>query len=224
MDTSVDQASTLLKALMACGILASLLHLMTDRLAGALWRGYSFVSESISELSAVGSSTRPLVLTLHVVSGLLMIAFGFGVWRAAGGNTALRIAAGLIVGNALVSIVTDAFFPTRFAEALGNEVSNANVVLGALGMVLFVLAIVLGAVALHGWFRVLSIGILVAYAVLTVVGLLVRRTPAPSGDVVPTIGVQERTMMYSYLLWMAALALVLLRGSGHAGSVVGGAV
>ncbi len=93
----------------------------------------------------------------------------------------------------------------------------------ALGMVLFLLAIAFGAAAFHGWFRVFSLGILLAYVVLTVVGLLIRRPSLPSGEAMPTVGIQERTMMYSYLLWVAVLSLVLLRGGSGAGSSTGGA-
>lgn len=224
MDVSVGQAGTVLKALLVCGIVASGLHFVTDLVAGMLWTGYNFVSQSISELSAVGSPTRSLVLSLDLVWGFLMIAFGLGVWIVAGRSIALRITAALIIGNAVVSIVAVAFFPPRYGETVSTNMSVPNVVLMAVGMVLFVLAIAFGAAAFHGWFRVFSVGILVAYAVLTIVGLLFQRPSTPLGSPMPTVGVQERTMMYSYLLWAAVLAGVLLRGGGAVDSITRGAL
>jgi hypothetical protein len=215
----MGQAGTLLKVLLVCGIVASVLHFATDLFAGMMWTGYNFVSQSISELSALGSPTRSLVLSLDLVSGFLMIAFGLGIWLVSGHNVALRITAVLVIGNAVVSIVAEAFFPPRYGETLGTNTSVANVGLMAVGMVLFLLAIAFGAAAFHGWFRVFSIGILVAYGVLTVVGLLIRRPPTPSGPAMQTVGIQERTMMYSYLLWLAILAVVLLRRGGDAGPI-----
>ncbi len=215
MDTSVGQASSMLKALLVCGIVASALRFAADVLAGALSKGYNFVSQSISELSAVGAPTRPLVMSVEFVWGALMIAFGLGVWRMAGTNVALRVAAGLIMGNVITTLIAAVFFPARYSGTVSTNVSTANVIIGATGMVFFLLAIAFGAAALHGWFRVLSIGILVAYAVLTVVGLLTHRGPGPSGEPTLTTGAQERTMMYSYLLWVAALAVALLRSAGE---------
>ena len=69
-----------LQAMLFCGILSPLLYLATDRLAGRLLNGYSFASQSMSELSAAGSPTRSLVLSLNLVAALLMIAFGVGGW------------------------------------------------------------------------------------------------------------------------------------------------
>jgi len=89
-------------------------------------------------------------------------------------------------------------------------------------VVFYLLAMAFGAAAFHGWFRVFSITILLAYVILTVVGLLVPRGATPSGEPMMTTGLQERTMMYSYLLWVAVLAGVLLKSASE--SVNGGAV
>ena len=71
-----------LQVMLFCGVLAPLLHLTTDRLAGRLLNGYSFAARSMSELSAAGSPTRSLVASLNLVAAPLMIVFGVGVWRA----------------------------------------------------------------------------------------------------------------------------------------------
>ena len=57
METSLGLPNVLQKILLSCGILAALLYLGTDWLAGRLLRGYSFAVQSISELSAAGSPT-----------------------------------------------------------------------------------------------------------------------------------------------------------------------
>ncbi len=49
------------KVLLICGILSSLLYVGTDILGGMLWEGYSFTSQAISELAAVGSPVGSLV-------------------------------------------------------------------------------------------------------------------------------------------------------------------
>jgi len=42
------------KLLLICGILSSLLYVGTDILAAMLYEGYSYTSQSISELGAIG--------------------------------------------------------------------------------------------------------------------------------------------------------------------------
>lgn len=215
MDTGVSQAGTVLRALLVCGVIASVLRFVIDRLAGTLWKGYSFVFQSISELTAVGAPTRSFVVSVEIIWGLLMIAFGLGVWRMADQNVALRVTAVLLIGNAIITLVVAAFAPARYSGTPSVNASTANVVFGATGMVFFVLAIAFGGAAFHGWFRVLSFGILLAYVVLTVVGLVASGGSIPSGEHRPTTGVQERTMMYGYLVWVAVLALVLLKAGGE---------
>jgi len=46
------------RVLLACGIFSSLFYVVTD-IAGTLsWNGYSYTSQNISELLAIGSPTR----------------------------------------------------------------------------------------------------------------------------------------------------------------------
>lgn len=82
METSVSLPNLLQKVLLSCGILAPLLYLGTDLLAGKLLKGYSFSSQSMSELGVAGSPTRPLVVGLTLVASVFMFAFGVGVCRA----------------------------------------------------------------------------------------------------------------------------------------------
>src|SRR5215217_9469859 len=103
----IKTASTLRRVLLICGILASLIYVATDILAGKLWEGYSFTSQAISELSAIGAPTRPLVVTLGIIYDVLLIAFGLCVWVLAAGQRrrALRLTGGLLVGIGVIGFV-----------------------------------------------------------------------------------------------------------------------
>ena len=72
------------KILLSCGILASLLYLGMDLLAGKLLKGYSFSAQSMSELGAAGSPTRPLAVALTLLASAFTLVFGIGLWREAG--------------------------------------------------------------------------------------------------------------------------------------------
>ena len=191
------------RGLLACGIAASLLAVGTDVVAGRLWEGYDFIAQSVSELAAVGAPTRPLVVPLNLTYDALMIAFGAGVWASAGESRAQRVTASLVTGSAVVSVAW-AFFPMR----VGEPPSSMSVALGAVSVVLSVLAICGGAVAYRGFVRLYSIATLLAYIGLTAWGVLRGRAAAAESPA--SIGAQERTMALGYLLWVVVLAVTLL--------------
>jgi len=137
-----------LQVMLFCGVLAPLFYLATDRLAGRLLDGYSFAAQSMSELSAAGSPTRSLVLSLNLVAALLMIAFGVGVWRAGDQAILPHITSGLLIANAALGLIATLFFPTRFGLRPGF--GSPGVIIMFLSVVCFVLAMLFGAAALGG--------------------------------------------------------------------------
>ena len=210
METSVGLPNTLQKVLLACGILAALLYIGTDILAGLRSKGYHFDSQSASLLSALGAATRPYVLALNIVAGVLLIAFSLGVWFSADRNWILRIMACLLAGNAIFSMISLVFFPLHPGEPVNSPANTLNTIFMAVGVFLLLFAIGFGAAGNHNWFRYLSIGILLVFLVLTILGMVVFPRMA-AGQPVSRVGTQERTMFYSELLWLALQALVLLR-------------
>ena len=201
-----------LQVMLFCGVLAPLFYLATDRLAGRLLDGYSFAAQSMSELSAAGSPTRSLVVSLNLVAALLMIAFGVGVWRAGDQAILPHITSGLLIANAALGLIATLFFPTRFGLRPGF--GSPGVIIMFLGVVCFVLAMLFGAAALGGWIRVLSIAIPASYVVLAILRFATAASPS-KGQAASLIGAQERTMVYSFLSWVMALAVhFLVSGRG----------
>lgn len=203
-------------ALLACGIAAALLFVVMNVLAGSLWgvlqtgRRYDYISQSIDELSAIGSPTRALASALSILYGLLLTAFGIGAWLLGHGNPALRICAALVIACALLGLLAAIFLPMRIGDAAGAPVNARRVIAMATGLLCMLLAMVAGAVAFDNWFRIYSLATLALFAVLTVLGIFVLPRLAPGPAV--RIGIQERTMMFFILLWVVLLALALWRG------------
>ena len=202
METSLVQ-----KLLIACGILSPLLYLGTDWFAGKMLQGYSFTAQSISELSADGSPTRLLVISLTLVAGLFMIAFGVGVWQVTDQALLPRIVSGLVIGNVVTGLVATIFFPTHFGER--PIFGSTGVILMFFSVLFFVLAMIVGALAFSGWLRILSIAIPSTYIFLAVLRFATA-TRSSTGEVVSLVGEQERIMSYSFLFWVMALAIYLL--------------
>jgi hypothetical protein len=197
------------KILLACGILAPLVYLGTDWLAGKLLKGYSFAAQSISELGAAGSPTRPLVVWLTLAAAALMIAFGAGIWRAAGAAVLPRLVSGLVIGNAAAGLAATLFFPNQ--SGVRPAFASPGVMLMFFSVLFFVLAMVVGVFAFGGWLRLLSIAIPAGYIILAV--LRFATAAQSSAGATGLIGSQERTMAYSFLVWVMALAIYLLLSS-----------
>jgi hypothetical protein len=207
MDTSADLPNMLQKLLLLCGVLAPLLYLGTDWLAGRVLKGYSFAAQSMSELSAAGSPTRSLVVSLTLVASVLMIAFGVGIWQAADQTLFPRVVAGFVIGNAALGLIATIFFPTHFG--VRPDFGSPGVIIMFFSVVCFVLAMVFGAAAFSGWLRILSIGIPASYILLAILRFATTAS-ASAEEAAALIGAQERTMVYSFLVWVMALAIYLL--------------
>lgn len=209
----IGTASKLRKVLLICGILASLLYVATDILAGMLWEGYSFSSQAISELSAIGAPTRPLVVTLGIIYDVLLIAFGLCVWVIAGGQrrSALRLVGGLLVGIGAIGFVWAPLFPMHLRGAEMTFTDTMHWVIAGVVVLLILGMIALGAIAYRRWFRLYSIGTLVTLLVVGMWSIFVGGAQIAAEQPTPFFGLMERITVYGYLAWVAVLAIVLLR-------------
>jgi hypothetical protein len=202
------------KALVVCGVLYSLSFVASDLLAGLLYGGYDPVDQTISELSARGAPTRPLLATLGPVWSGLLIAFGIGVLRAAKGNRPLRVTGGLLIAHGIVSVQWFWFPMTARDDIIIGSMRWND--FGHLALVawsgLFALAeIGFGAAAFKSRFRVYSIFTVVTALVF---GALTSTQTANlvDGESTPLMGVYERVSIGAWLLWIAVLSVVLLHG------------
>jgi len=198
----------LIQFLLICGILYAVLTAGTDIIAGLLTRGYRFDTQTANTFGGIGTPTRRYVLPLNIIAGFLLIAFAIGVWIVTGGNWALRVMACLLAVSSLLSMAAIAFFPFHPADPQGTPENKKNLMLMAPAVILFVLALVFAAIGNPNWLRYVSIGILALFVLgamlSTFIYKLTRRTGASTG-------IQERTMIYSEMIWIVLQAIVLLQ-------------
>jgi hypothetical protein len=201
-----------LRPLLACGMAAPALALVTDLVACARWSEYRPITGSISQLKAIGSPTRRLVTGLDLARDALLAAFAAGVGRSARGDRALGATGGLLLANAATEAFATVFVPRDLGQPTWAARNTANTLVMGAGVACSLGAMGMGARALPGWFRLFSAGMPLSYLVLAVLGMLLpaRRAAAPA-----TTGAQERTMAYSFQLWVAALAVTLARREGR---------
>ena len=200
------------KALLVSGILSSLLYVGTDILAALRYQGYSYTAQAISELAAIGAPTQSLVKPLFLAYDVLLIAFAWGVWQSAGPKRALRVVAVLLAGIAAVGSMWY-FFPMHMRGTEITLTDTMHVIIAGVVSLLILLAIGFGATAFGKRFRLYSI---VTIVILLVAGILTALDAPRMQANLPTpwVGVTERINLLGYLLWVAVLAIMLLRVQG----------
>src|ERR671910_1166126 len=155
------------KILLICGIASSVLYVASDILVSWWDPNYSYRDQSFSELLAPGSPTRPLVLVLLAIPyGVLVTAFGVGIWASAGRRRAGRITGALLVGYAVIGAVGGVFFsaPTREVLEAGEETWRNTMHLPgtAVSVLSILLAIGFGSTLLGRRFRYYSYATILA--------------------------------------------------------------
>ena len=188
------------KGFLAAGALSSLLYVVaTDGVAAARRDGYRRTEQMVSELFAVGSPGRDVLVPFTWLYTLLFAAFGLGVWNSTRGNRALRAAGGLLIGYGLWNIV-GGLFPLT----LGDQTSvPMHIAATNIQLALMVAAMCFVAAGFHGRMRMYSIASLALSAVLGMVAFMAA--PGPN----PILGVGERVSIGAFLLCVAVLAAVL---------------
>lgn len=159
-----------LRILLTCGVLSPLLYAVADVLAGTQWDGYSFRDQVISELGAIGAPSGTLFSMLLDPTYLLLVAFGFGVWRSAGNRRRMRVAGALVIALGVLALGVGMFVPMRPRGVEQGLTGALHVAEGMLAMLILVTAMGFAAAALGRRFRlytILTIAAMLAFAAWT---------------------------------------------------------
>lgn len=211
--TTVQEFSNrfaVVKFFIICGIIAPVVWVATDLAAGFLYPGYDFNSQAISELFAIGAPMVWLVVPLFTIYDILVLAFAWGIWKMAAGRRLLRAIALLLVGNAVNGLVLWNIFPMHMRGAAPTFTDLMHVILGAVGPVFALAAIVLGAIIWRNWFRFFSVAVILALLGFAVLSF--SQAPKLAANLpTPWLGLAERLSTDVYLFWQAVFSIMLLR-------------
>ena len=203
---------TLRKGLLICGILSSLIYVVINIVVPMQWREYNIISQTVSELSAIGAPTRQLWFWLCLPYSPLMVAFALGVRKSAKNNPPLRITAGFMIAYSALGFIWP-FAPMHLRETLaagGATLSDtAHLALGAVTELLYLLALGFAAAAFGKKFRLYSIA---TFVILLIFGVLtfLEAPHVSANQPTPLIGVWERINIGVFLIWVVLLAVILL--------------
>lgn len=207
-----SREEALRKVFLSFGILSSVLYIGMNIFVPMQWGDYDSTSRTISELSAYGAPTRVLWTLPGVLYTFLMTAFGWGVWKSAGRNRPLRIAAGLLIAYSALGFLwplASMHLRETLAAGGGTWTDTMHLVLGGVTEILYLLALGFAAAALGKGFRIYSV---LTFAVLFVFGFLTfREVPAVNADQPTLVGVWERINIGVFLLWVMVLTIILFR-------------
>lgn len=208
-----DPAGKVRTLLLVCGIISPILYFGTDMFAGLTYPGYSFTSQAISELFAIGAPTSGFVVSLFTLSSLLLLAFSIGVWRSSYGSRAIRLTALMFAGNAVNGLVLWNVYPMHMRGAEATFTDVMHVLLAGVGVVFVLLAVCIVALSSRGWLRIYSV---MAIMVLLVPGAIVFMTipGLTMGEPTPYVGLTERISTYGYYLWQAIFVKHLMKADG----------
>jgi len=201
-------STTHTRVLLSCGALAALLYMGTDISASLLYPGYSYQSQAVSELFAIGAPTRLWTATLLSISSILVFAFSLGIWGFAGSRRLLRALALAFAGSAVIGLLIWTAFPMHMRGVERSFTDTMHLALASNPFVLLSLGLAISAIP--GRFRLYSLG--TAAAMLTFAIPAFSYAKAVDLNLpTPWLGATERLSQYIYALWQLALAIVLRR-------------
>jgi hypothetical protein len=199
------------KFLLFCGVLASLLYIAMNIFIPPLYEGYNWVTQTVSELSAVDAPTRPLWFVLGIIYTLLVAAFGWGVFKSAGEKRSLRIAGILMFLHGVLGLAWSPMHQREVLAAGGGTFTDTwHIVMSIITVLLMFLSIGFGAAALGKAFRFYSIATILVFIVF---GILTF-AEAPNVDKnlpTPYIGLWERINIAAFMVWMLLFSAIILR-------------
>ena len=202
------------RLLLTCGMLSSLWYVAINIIVPMQDPGYNVASQTVSELSAIGSPTRYLWNLLSPFYSLLIIPFGWGVWLSSGQNRKLQIVGVLM----LIYGFSGFFWPpmhlrTALAAGEGSLTDTAHIIFAMVTIALMLLMIGFGAAALGKKFRLFSIICIINFIVFGILTWL--DSPGISANLpTPRLGIWQRINIGVFLLWVAVFAMRLLSKEG----------
>lgn len=196
------------RVLLLCGILSSLIYIGTDILASLLYEGYSYTSQQVSELSAIGAPTKKLWIMMSFIWAPLVVAFGIGILYSVP-KRSIRLTGILLPIYAIVGLLWN-FAPMHQRGTVELSDDIMHIIFAVAQVLLIISFITLGSVADGRVFRIYSF---ITIIVLLVFGALTgsKASAIADGLSTPYMGILERVNVYSSMLWVLVYAIVIMR-------------
>lgn len=201
---------TMRRALLLSGVFSSLWYIAINIFVPMQYEGYSVLSYTVSELSAIDAPTRILWVLIVMLFPLLFAAFGWGVQRVAYGNRSLKVVGILII----VYCILNFYWPPMHRREViagggGTLTDTLHIVWATMTIIFMMLMMGFGAAALSKKFRIYTMA---TFAVFIICGVLTfMASPAMSANMpTPWMGLWERINIAAFMIWVIVFAFKLL--------------
>ena len=159
----------LIKILLICGIISTILYFGADLIAATLlYEGYDYTSQQQSELSAIGAPTRLLWIAMTLVYDSLVIAFSIGLWLSAGEKRSVRITSILLGVYSIIGIIF-IFFPMNQPGTAESSSDFGHIIIVILQLITMFLFLSIGSINSGKNFHIYSILTLIVMIIAGVV-------------------------------------------------------
>jgi len=196
--------------LLFCGVLASVLYIAMNIFIPPLYVGYNWVTQTVSELSAVEAPTRPLWFLLGILYTLLVAAFGLGVVKSAGQKRSVRIVGILMFLNGVLGLTWSPMHQREVLAAGGGTFTDTwHVVMSIITVLLMFLSIGFGAASFGRAFRFYSITTILVFILFGALTFFEAPGIDKNGST-PYIGLWERINIGAFMVWLLVFSIVLL--------------
>lgn len=203
------------RGLIHCGVFSSLWYVAINILVPQFYPGYSMMSVTPSELSAIGAPTRVLWVLLSMPYGLSLAAFGWGMIRSATGDRRLRIAGLMTIAYCLINF----YWPPMHMRGIAPSLTDTgHIAWAGITMIYMWSLMVIGALTAGRGFRIYTIASIAAHVLFGILTSL-QAPNIPIDGPTPTIGLWERINIAIFMLWVIVFSLRLQRNEARANNI-----
>lgn len=194
---------------MGCGVMAAILAVGVDLVTGIMTPGYSFYSQTISELSAVHAPYRTLWQIVTFIQNPMLIVFGGGIVNLASGQKRIRM---MWLGKLIMVWGSLGFLwlltPMNVRGEIGSTTDTMHLIMTGITVLLIIVLMIVGARVGDRRFYWYTWGSL---ALMMVAGILTgRQTEAVALNMpTPGMGITERISAYAPMIWLIVLTRVI---------------
>lgn len=194
------------------GILSPIFFVLVDIIGGMITPDYSRIINAVSELTQAGSENIYLLSSLFVISAVMGIGFGIGIVTEFSYSRSKLIFSGgiLIIINGIFSGLTGTIFPMDPFNVDITFAGTLHIILTALNALMIMLLIPMMGI---GFYRERQWESFRLYSIITLLIIVIfgGSTPVLMMNDIGLLGLFERIVIYSYLLWFFVLAFKLIR-------------
>ncbi len=193
------------------GFAAGLFYLLGDLLGGFITPSYNYIKNAVSELVQSGAENRPLLSVFFFIHAVMIALFAIGILVQYPFSQSWLVFVGgiLLFAVGISHALSSSIFPM---DPVGNKSTFPGtmhlILVGVTVVCIFILMPLLGIgfSRLYGWNNFAAYTI-VSLAIIVLSGVA---SPIVIGKGIEIMGLTERITGYTFYVWMAVLAYLLI--------------